>query len=379
MTTTFEGTCGESFVGIQRLMPARSPNLEGFGPNWNTGLPPYNIIKDLLLETETCTRNSTAYKQECPEEDKLGFVFEDEFSADWSYLGQTKVMVFDSGIAETALIGNITGDRVYFKEPLSGQPVGNKPQSSGWRYLIFNNKALLDIPGECVCNEIPDGQARFSYIHPTGEEFENMPVVIAQLNPLVNVNDITDLVIEGITFKHASSAGISNLDFGNAAAVKIEKSNNIIVTDCKFTQTGMTGLYGAFSNDIQVTKSTFTDIGFIGVQFHDKNTADELIAQKNILIDNNNFNGCGIADLWQPNCVKIGGYNNLTVRNNEIQNVAYAAIKITGYMNHGGSYWEDNGVVEPTREDYVFHVEYNYIHGYGLGILNDMGGIYLRK
>ena len=36
-------------------------------------------------------RNSTAYKQECPYEDKLGFVFEDEFSADWPFLGQTKV------------------------------------------------------------------------------------------------------------------------------------------------------------------------------------------------------------------------------------------------------------------------------------------------
>ena len=91
------------------------------------------------------------------------------------------------------------------------------------------------------------------------------------------------------------------------------------------------------------------------------------------------FNGCGISDLWQPNCVKVAGWDNITVRNNEIQNVAYAAIKITGYMNHGGSYWEDSGVVEPTREDFVFHVEYNSIDGYGLGILNDMGAIYLRK
>ena len=31
------------------------------------------------------------------------------------------------------------------------------------------------------------------------------------------------------------------------------------------------------------------------------------------------------------------------------------------------------------RDDFVFHVEYNSIEGYGLGILNDMGAIYLRK
>ena len=57
------------------------------------------------------------------------------------------MLVFDSGIAETAIVGNVTGDRVFFKEPLGGQPVGNKPLSSGWRYLIFNNMALLDAPG----------------------------------------------------------------------------------------------------------------------------------------------------------------------------------------------------------------------------------------
>ena len=57
-------------------------------------------------------------------------------SADWPFLGQTRVLVFDSGIAETATVGNVTGDRVFFKEPLSGQPVGNKPQSRGSIQLI---------------------------------------------------------------------------------------------------------------------------------------------------------------------------------------------------------------------------------------------------
>ena len=50
---------------------------------------------------------------------------------------------------------------------------------------------------------------------------------------------------------------------------------------------------------------------------------------------------------------KVAGYDNITVRNNDIRNSAYAAIKITGYMNHGGSYWEDNGVVEPTRQESI--------------------------
>ena len=48
-------------------------------------------------------------------------------------------------------------------------------------------------------------------------------------------------------------------------------------------------------------------------------------------------------------------------------------------MPHGGSYWEENGVVEPTREDYVYHVEFNHIYQYGQGILNDMGAVHAGK
>ena len=62
LRTEFEGACGEAFVGAQRLIPARSPNLEGGPtPNLNTALPPYNIVKGLLLETETCTRGAIQY------------------------------------------------------------------------------------------------------------------------------------------------------------------------------------------------------------------------------------------------------------------------------------------------------------------------------
>ena len=70
---------------------------------------PYHFIKDLLVETETCTRDSNAYSQTCPDEDRMGFVFNNEFSSEWPYLEQTRVLVFHSWIAEYANIANITG------------------------------------------------------------------------------------------------------------------------------------------------------------------------------------------------------------------------------------------------------------------------------
>ena len=43
--TTFQGSCGEAFVGNQRLVPARSPNLASINATVNLAHPPYNTIK----------------------------------------------------------------------------------------------------------------------------------------------------------------------------------------------------------------------------------------------------------------------------------------------------------------------------------------------
>ena len=47
---------------------------------------------------------------------------------------------------------------MFFEEPLQHNPIGTYVPSSGWRFLIFNNLALLDMPGECVCVDLGDGQ-----------------------------------------------------------------------------------------------------------------------------------------------------------------------------------------------------------------------------
>ena len=94
-----------------------------------------------------------------------------------------------------------TEDRVYFTAPLKRDPIGNVPKSSGWRFLAFNNVALLDSPGECVCNELGDGTAQFSYIHPEGSDFEGLPVVMAKFNPMINSVGASDVLLEGIQFR----------------------------------------------------------------------------------------------------------------------------------------------------------------------------------
>ena len=69
----------------------------------------------------------------------------------------------------------------------------------------------------------------------------------------------------------------------------------------------------------------------------------------------------------------------MTVANNEFSRASYMPVRIKGVMPHGANYWQDNGVTEPTRDDYVYHVEFNHIYEYGEGILSDFGGIYMGK
>ena len=75
--------------------------------------------------------------------------------------------------------------RVMFQNPLVHAPIGNWAAAGGWRFLIFNNKAILDSPGESVCIEKQGGQVEVSYI-PLDEGSEEVPVM-AQLENIIKI------------------------------------------------------------------------------------------------------------------------------------------------------------------------------------------------
>merc|ERR1719266_2018306 len=93
------------------------------------------------------------------------------------------------------------------------------------------------------------------------------------------------------------------------------------------------------------------------------------------MISNNYLNGCGVTNFWQPACIWAQGMKNISVINNEATNVPNHAIRLQG-VAFGTDYWPQ-GLTNPSKDDYIFHVEFNHVHGYGLGIQNDFGGIYM--
>ena len=131
--------------------------------------------------------NSTKHQQTCPDENNYGFVFSDEFSSDWDYLDQTKVVVFHSWIAEYVDVDRVEQDSdgrnvVMFQNGLKHGPTGKFAVSGNYRYLIFNNKAILDNPGESVCVKTDQG-VEISYI--PFDENDSVVPVMAQLETIL--------------------------------------------------------------------------------------------------------------------------------------------------------------------------------------------------
>ena len=70
-------------------------------------------------------------------------------------------MFFHSWINEYARVASVSqvGERnkVLFQEPLSHAAVGTWIKSGALRYLVVNNRAVLDMPGEFVCTQVSAG------------------------------------------------------------------------------------------------------------------------------------------------------------------------------------------------------------------------------
>ena len=375
-TVEVSGKCGDVFLNNVRLVKARSPNVEVWKENTPIAAGPYHTVTDLLESTNSCNMESTSFVQTCPQANREGFVSGNEFGQEWESLNKTEVIIFHSWISEYAKVASVTNvngrNEVKFQEPLQHNSVGAYPSYGGFRFLILNNKALLDHPGEYYCDQIDESTAEVSFI--PLETAENGALTISQTSVILQINRATDVKVHGLRFQHTTGKGVKDgYQWGADSALRILNTNNIEIDNCEFANLGVIGLYTSTVESLTVQRSLFHDIGSHGIMvFYQKQDQPS----RDILLRNNKLAGCGNTNFWQPACIWAGAESNLTITNNDISG-APTPLRVKGVMPHGKSYWTDRNIVNPTRSDYIHHIEYNHIHDFGVGITNDFGGVYL--
>ena len=239
----------------------------------------------------------------------------------WENLDQTQVVIFHQWIAEYAKIANITnlGDgrkKLLFQEPLKHAPIGTYNIAGGWRFLPFNNIALLDTPGEYVCIEDQENnEAIFSFIPPASDD-ENSPLIFSNLEQMLIISRATNINLKGIKFQHTSQGGKDGYRFGSESNIRILNCMDIIIEQCEFSNIGSIGLYLKNSSRILVQGNAFFDIGYVGIYMMYNDEVKD--AMEHVMIRNNQFDGCGISRFWQPGCIITGGSFNISVVNNGI-------------------------------------------------------------
>ena len=106
-----------------------------------------------------------------------------------------------------------------FQEPLAHAAVGTWIWSGALRYLVINNRAVLDRPGEYVCTQ--HGQeAVISWIPPDTASSPLLTPMMAGPEILLQMINVQGVSLQGIRFQHADYKGLDrNMNFQQAAVV----------------------------------------------------------------------------------------------------------------------------------------------------------------
>ena len=86
------------------------------------------------------------------------------------------------------------------------------------RYLVVNNRAVLDMPGEYVCTE-KDGMATVSFIPPEGYDSSTVPVM-SMVDKIITITNSANIAVQGLDIVHTNYIGLDrNMDWQHAAIV----------------------------------------------------------------------------------------------------------------------------------------------------------------
>lgn len=274
------------------------------------------------------------------------------------------------------------------------QLTGGMPTRAWWaafkagnRYRVENVREGLTDPGQW---HLDFTTGVLTYLAKEGEDPNQLQVIAPRLNTLIHIGGELDqcsrmepvtgpheieqveyIRFDGITFAHTNwhmpDEGTQDAQAAifQRAAIEADGAHHCRIERCTITCTGGYGIhFAAACKHNVIAHNELTILGAGGIKLGEQRlrlTEPEISAHNQI--DHNHIHHGGLVHqagvgIW------IGQTFDNSVRHNHIHHLYYTGISVGWVWGYGPS---------NTRQ---IAVEFNHIHHIGMGLLEDMGGIY---
>jgi hypothetical protein len=324
----------------------------------------------------------------CPAEDKWGFVYNASEATQppldpGADVGGAFALIFASWTAEwVPLAAFVPGNAsLMFAQPARTAvgtygfaPHGRSP--AGGRFLLENSRDFLDAPGEWFAAPLPDG--RVWYVPLPGEAPQSTVAVAAALPTIIHIRGTPGAPVVGF-----SLTDVEIVSWGEwkpdarvggepsvLAAVMIDSATNATVARVSLHAGASTGVaWGGDVVGLLLDRITVFDAGGggIGAVYNNNGNATDIV------VSNCSVHDVGDVYVSQPAGIALGG-RSVAALHNKVYSVAYSGI--IGVQPGGPMPPHASMPLNPAPPP-VFEIAYNNISDFGLGVLNDFGGIYI--
>jgi hypothetical protein len=320
----------------------------------------------------------------CPPVDKWGFVYNKSEAASppidpAAAVSGAFALVFASWTAEWVPLGAqsfVQANSSLMFAQAAHTPVGtygfapHGRSPAGGRFLLENSRDFLDAPGEWFAAPLPDG--RVWYLPLPGEAPQDTAATAAALATLVHVRGAAGAPVVGFSLTDVEvqnwgewrpDARVGG-DPSFVAAVMVDGAVNTTVARVALHAGASTGVaWGGDVEGLLLDRIAVFDAGGggIGALYNNNGNAG------GVVISNCTVHDVGDVYMSQPAGIAVGG-RSVAVLHNEVHSVAYSGI--IG-VQPGGPPPLHAGA-QPT-----FEIAFNNVTNFGLGVLNDFGGIYI--